>query len=67
VIYRGLTPYLLGDSLASTTGTTYIDVGATGDTASNFFYMVKAVDPAGRKSEESNQVGEFGKSLPNVK
>jgi len=63
VVYRDTTADGSGDSLAGTTETTYLDVGAAGDTASNYFYLVKSVDAAGNKSGESNQVGEFDRHV----
>jgi len=59
VVYRNTAAYSLGDSLTGTTDTTYTDMGVVGDVDTNYFYMVKAVDGVGNKSEESNEVGEF--------
>jgi len=63
VVYRGLEPYLLGDSIAAPAETTYLDAGAAGDTLVNFFYAVEVVDSLGRKSEVSSTVGEFDQFL----
>ncbi len=65
VVYRSTAPTSLGDSLASTADTMYIDAGAAGDVNTNHFYVVKAKDAAGNKSEESNKVGEFDIGLIN--
>lgn len=66
IVYRGLNPYLQGDSIAALPETTYLDAGAVGDTLANFYYVVKAVDTGGNKSDDSNCVGEFDKYLTNV-
>jgi hypothetical protein len=66
IVYRGLDPYLLGDSLAAPAETTYVDVGALGDTLNNFFYVVKAVDVGANKSGDSNCVGEYDTPLTNI-
>ena len=63
VIYRSTDAGSIGDSLAGSTDTTYLDVGAAGDVGTDYFYTVKAVDASGNKSERSNQVGEFDRSL----
>jgi len=65
VIHRSTDPAALGDSLAGTTDTTYMDAGTVGDTGSNYFYVVRAVDGAGWKSFDSNQVGEFDSQMTN--
>jgi hypothetical protein len=65
VIYRGLSPDLVVDSIAAPIATQYLDVGAVGDTLANYFYLVKAVDQGGNKSSTSNLVGEFDRSLIN--
>jgi hypothetical protein len=59
VVYRSVSPGALGDSLAGTMDIVYTDVGAAGVPGTNYFYTVKAVDAGGRKSAESNRVGEF--------
>jgi len=65
VVYRSTTVGSADDSLAGTTNTTYIDIGAAGVAGTNYYYTVKATDEAGRKSEESNKVGEFDCGLIN--
>jgi hypothetical protein len=67
VVYRDTIPGSLGDSLGPGSGTHFIDSGAAGDTAVNYYYRVKAVDAAGNKSAESNQVGEFDTKLADSK
>jgi N-acetylneuraminic acid mutarotase len=66
VVYRSTDPSSTGDSIAGTFDTTYTDVGVAGDTLSNYFYVVEAVDSTGNRSEESNQVGEFDRRMTNV-
>ncbi|MCK4271394.1 hypothetical protein KAX22_02015, partial [bacterium] len=66
VVYRGLVPILLGDSIAAPAETTYLDVGAVGDTLVNYYYVVKATDAVGHKSGDSNHVGEFDVPLTNM-
>jgi hypothetical protein len=65
VIYRSEEPNQLGDSLASTTTETYLDLNvcAIGHPYLHNYYTVKAVDYSGNKSEGSNRVGEFDKVL----
>jgi len=63
VVYRSSDPEAAGDSLAGTTDANYTDVGAAGDTGTNYYYTVKAVDGGGLKSGESNKVGEFDSNL----
>jgi hypothetical protein len=65
VIYRSESPTEIGDSLAITADTTYLDeyVYAIGNPYLHYYYTVKAVDYSGNKSEASNQVGEFDKVL----
>ena len=65
VIYRSTASGSSGDSLAGTADTTYLDPGAAGDVLTNYYYIVKAVDWADNKSDASNQVGEFDRSLNN--
>jgi len=65
VVYRSTAVGSAGDSLAGTANTTYTDVGAAGVVGTNYYYTVKAADAAGRKSEESNKVGEFDCELIN--
>jgi hypothetical protein len=63
VVYRSTLPSGGGDSLASTGDTEYTDMGAVGDTSTNYYYTIKVVDSLGRKSASSNQVGEFDVQL----
>jgi len=51
------------DSIGGTTDTTYLDAGAIGATGTNYFYVVKAVDDIGQKSDPSGTVGEFDATL----
>lgn len=59
VIYRATDPDGPMDSLDSTPDTSYTDSGAAGDTLTNYFYTVKAVDQGGQKASDSNEAGEF--------
>ncbi len=52
-----------GDSIAATTGSDYLDAGAAGSTASDYFYVVRATDDSGNQSKNSGQVGEFDVDL----
>jgi hypothetical protein len=64
VVCRSIDPDIVpGDSIAGTVDTTYLDIGAAGSTTTNYFYVVQAVDGAGNKSEDSQQVGELDKDL----
>ena len=63
VIYRATDPEATLDSLAATSDTVYTDSGAAGDTLTQYYYTVKAVDTGGQKSSQSNMVGEFDNSL----
>lgn len=55
------------DSLAGTVNAFYIDTAAAvKDTLINHYYLVKAVDPDGRRSSDSNRVGEFDRRLKNM-
>jgi len=67
VVYRRTGVDSFDDSLASTMDTTYTDAGTAGEVGIDYFYTVKAVDAAGNKSEESNMVGEFDRSLSTAK
>jgi hypothetical protein len=62
VIYRdtegGFIP-AAEDSIAGTTGISYIDVGAVGGSSTGYYYVIKAVSDSGGKSDPSNCVGEF--------
>jgi N-acetylmuramoyl-L-alanine amidase len=59
VIYRSQDPASDGDSIAGPTESAYLDPGAAKDTLANYFYLVRAVDTSGNRSELSNRVGEF--------
>jgi N-acetylmuramoyl-L-alanine amidase len=58
-VLRSQDPVLEGDSIAGVTGTSYLDVGAAGDTLTHYFYIVRAVDLSGNRSAPSDRVGEF--------
>jgi hypothetical protein len=66
IVFRGIAPHTVQDSIGTATGTEYLDAGAVGDTLASFFYLVKAVDLGGNRSVESNCVGEFDTHLTNV-
>ncbi len=66
VVYRNSDPVFTAgpsDSIAGVGGDNYLDVGAAGDTLTNYFYLVRAVDSAGNASANSSTVGEIDKSL----
>ncbi len=63
LVHRSATSTAFGDSLAGTTDTTYLDIGAIGVVDTNYCYLVRAVDGAGNKSTESNRVGEHDYQL----
>jgi hypothetical protein len=67
VVYRNDDPDFVSsamDSIASTGGTFYDDATpALKNTGVNHYYVIKAVDAQGRKSLDSNKVGEFDQSL----
>jgi hypothetical protein len=67
VVRRSTEISSLGDSLAGTTDTTYLDLGAAGTIGTDYFYAVEAVDGSGQKSEDSNRAGEFDIWLPRGK
>ena len=50
----------LPDSLAALSDTCYLDPGAAGG---SYYYLVRAVDTAGQKSEPSQRVGSFEQEL----
>ncbi|MFC1683415.1 hypothetical protein ACFL0G_04335 [Candidatus Zixiibacteriota bacterium] len=58
-----------GDSIGMTADTFYVDqaAGGIGDPGLSLYYLVRAVDPAGKKSDDSNCAGEFDKSVENNK
>lgn len=66
-IYRNTDPDFApgsGDFIGSTTDTVYVDhAAAVKDTSVNHHYVVKAVDSEGRKSADSNKVGEFDRDM----
>jgi hypothetical protein len=66
VVYRSQDPDFgaqPSDSLARVAGTGYTDPGAAGTPGANYYYVVRAVDYAGYKSEPSDTVGEFDRGL----
>jgi hypothetical protein len=63
IIYRSQDPSEIGDSLAATIETFYLDEHVVGHPYIHFYYTVKSIDPAGNVSEPSNQAGEFDKLL----
>jgi hypothetical protein len=65
VVYRGVDPDTVQDSIGTAAGTEYLDPGAVGDTTANYFYVVKAMDLGGNLSVESNCVGEFDLPMSN--
>ncbi|KPL20018.1 MAG: hypothetical protein AMJ92_00825 [candidate division Zixibacteria bacterium SM23_81] len=67
IIYRSFYPGLLGDSLAGTMETAFVDSAAVGDPGVQHYYTLKAVDGVGNRSEGSYQVGEFDRQLTGVK
>ena len=67
IIYRSIQPDELGDSLALTAEASFVDSGAVGNESVHYYYMVKAIDGVGNKSEASNRVGEFDRRLGSVK
>ena len=63
VIYRdSLAGFIPGpeDSVGLTMDTSYVDCDPVGGQA---YYAVRSVDAIGRKSEDSQQVGQFGRGL----
>jgi len=70
IVYRSTQPYFeptAGDSIAGNKGNSYTDPGAAGTVGTNYFYMVKAIDPRKNLAEVSNQVGEFDTGLTAAK
>ena len=70
VIYRNADPDFIpddADSVGSTTDVFYDDATpALKDSGTNHYYVVKAVDDQGRKSADSNKVGEFDADMLNT-
>ena len=66
IVYRGIDPASVQDSIGTAAGTEYLDTEAAGDTTANFLYLIKAVDLGGNRSVESNCVGEFDLMLGNI-
>ncbi len=71
IVYRGDDPAFspgAPDSIGGTVGTSYDDpTAALKDTVTNHYYVVRAVDGSGGKSDDSNRVGEFDQELINSK
>jgi hypothetical protein len=71
VIYRDSTADFTswdGDSIAATADTFFIDAdGGIGDPALNRYYLIRAVDGAGKRSDDSNCAGEFDRELSSTK
>jgi phosphatidylserine/phosphatidylglycerophosphate/cardiolipin synthase-like enzyme len=70
VVYRDTVPNFNpqpADSIGSAADTFYLDdePGVVGDTGRQHFYVVKAVDAGGYKSDPSNVAGEFDAGLRN--
>jgi uncharacterized lipoprotein YddW (UPF0748 family) len=64
IIYRNTDPTAVpADSIGTTAGTEYSDGGAAGSTATNYFYVIRAMNDAKAKSFPSNLVGEFDQQL----
>jgi outer membrane protein assembly factor BamB len=62
-IYRAVNdPYFTPGSPYDTTPNTYYLDSAVGDTANNYFYVVRAANTHG-ESDDSNRVGEFDKEV----
>jgi|GEM_PF-320858 len=66
-IYRGVNdPDFVPGSYYATTANTYFEDAAAGDTSNNYYYLVTTYNTYG-ESDESNRVGEFDRSLANMK
>jgi hypothetical protein len=64
VVFRSIDPTVLpGDSIAGTTDSEYLDAGAAGSMATNYFYIIRAADGSGNQSKNSGHVGEFDKDV----
>jgi hypothetical protein len=66
VVYRSPWPGAIGDSIASTGETTYLDEYMAGDPFNQYFYTVKSVDGLGNLSKPSNMVGAYDVLLTNT-
>jgi hypothetical protein len=67
VLYRNTDPCFVpssGDSIGFSTTSFYTDTGARWATQAHY-YIVRAVDDAGNKSDDSNRVGKINKLLVN--
>ena len=70
IVYRSTQPYFeptAGDSIARSKGDSYTDPGTAGTVGTDYFYVVKAIDPRRNLAEDSNKVGEFDRGLTDVK
>ena len=72
VVYRDTFPGFDsngGDSIGITADTFFVDQAASGigDPALNWYYLVRAVDLGGKKSDDSNRAGEFDAILDDSK
>lgn len=72
VVYRANDPGFdsgSGDSIGVTADTFYVDpvVGGIGDPGLNWYYLVRAVDMSGNKSDDSNCAGEFDRIIEKSK
>lgn len=63
IIFRSTSAGTMGDSLAGTTDTTYLDTDVAGDKTTNYYYVVKARYTCGIKSSDTRQVGEFDRKV----
>jgi photosystem II stability/assembly factor-like uncharacterized protein len=65
-VYRDTTSSFSSESVAlldTTSASEYLDPGVVGDTATNYYYLLKTVDVRGFKSGDSNVAGEFDKFI----
>jgi hypothetical protein len=68
IVYRGTNPGFVpgsGNVLGQTKGSSYLDPGAAGTVGTDYFYVVRATDPAGNLAVDSNRVGEFDRGVIN--
>jgi len=68
IVYRGTNPGFVpgsGNVLGQTEETAYLDPGAAGTVGTDYFYVVRAADPAGNLAMDSNRVGEFDRGTMN--